>query len=108
MKTPLSIKEPGGLDRWWSVVDANNEIVCVGIENKPTALEIVRCVNAHEALVGASRALEAMVRAFENGWPSHATESIGGLGHMPGESCNACRMMPAYWSAQKALAKETT
>ena len=54
-------------------------------------------------------ALAAMVRAFESGWPSHATESIGGLGHMPGESCNACRMMRPYKDAQSALAgKERT
>ncbi len=94
---------------YWQILDACGTIVLRGVKQQ-TALEIVRAVNAHEALVGALRALEAMVRAFENGWPSHATESIGGLGHMPEESCNACRTMPAYLSAQQALtlAKETT
>lgn len=86
----------------WEVIDKQRRLVAASLHEEEARM-IVRCVNAHEALVGASRALEAMVRAFENGWPSHATESIGGLGHMPGESCNACRMMPAYWSAQKAL-----
>ena len=63
MKKPLSIKEPGGLDRWWSVVDANNEIVCVGIENKPLAAEqafprrrfillIIKCLFAVTATEG--------------------------------------------------------
>ncbi len=66
--------------------------------------------HAHATAAAARRvreleeALAAMVREFESGWPSHATESIGGLGHMPGESCNACRMMGPYKAAEAALA----
>lgn len=72
--------------------------------------ERLNTAHAHATAAAARRvreleeALAAMVREFESGWPSHATESIGGLGHMPGESCNACRMMRPYKDAQSALA----
>lgn len=79
------------------------------------ACEAANYAHAHATAAAARRvreleeALAAMVREFESGWPSHATESIGGLGHMPGESCNACRMMRPYKDAQSALAgKERT
>ena len=72
--------------------------------------DTLNLAHAHATAAAARRvreleeALAAMVRAFESGWPSHTTESIGGLGHMPGESCNACRMMRPYKDAQSALA----
>lgn len=92
-----------------TVMETFSEAEALNVRN------VANSSHAHATAAAARRvreleeALAAMVRAFESGWPSHATESIGGLGHMPGESCNACRMMRPYKDAQSALAgKERT
>lgn len=50
---------------YWQILDASGAIVLRGV-NRATALEIVRCVNAHEALVervdGLERALLESLR----------------------------------------------
>lgn len=99
-------------EEYWEVRDQSNAYVD-GFSVKVDAdclAEKLNLAHAHATAAAARRvreleeALAAMVREFESGWPSHATESIGGLGHMPGESCNACRMMRPYKDAQSALA----
>lgn len=56
--TPWRSIPHGLMQGRWLVVDADDRLVC-GDVDEATALEIVRCVNAHEALVGACEMVSA-------------------------------------------------